>query len=726
MAILKKLRLSGSNFLLIGICLLVIISILLLNVVNSRNLVSLQQSIDTLTTSNTTIDVLHHTNEQLLLAENKYRLYLSSGDSTYKYQFIRHIDTTVRELETIRNSKDSARVNEILRSLDEKMKLSSTIAQLSFVEDSVAQKVTDISVFNIYNKPINVEKFNTTILKKYFIEQTDTLKAVKKKKSFFKKLGELFTNKDDTQYKFVKGDSSENTISDSSKGNLEQSVGELSTEIQQFYQGALNRDLKYRQQLNEGERNLAEANLAIIDKINKASNTVIARETSSDEIKNKGAIMSAENARDAVENISWASFAIIVLIIIILIFNIIRTFKYERNMIEAREEAEKLALTKTRFLNNMSHEIRSPLTSIIGFTEQIEKNEYDPEKRKYLQAIFTSSDHLMQTVNDILDYSKLDAGKMQLANLPFKLEDTINQVIFATRVNAEKKGIQLNLNTQITGGLTVSGDEMRLRQILFNLIGNAIKFTDKGSVTVTASSLWKNDSDIVLKLEILDTGIGIPEHQLDMVFEEFAQASSSNQADAKRTVKGTGLGLPICKMLAEMQGGSITVQSELHKGSLFTVNIPYQVADEIQNTTEVADQLQTPNNPFYFNKKALVVEDNDMNIMLLTLLLKKYYMEFDVAKDGEKALELFRENNYDIVLTDINVPKLTGDQLSLAIRKDSDHHKAHIPIVALTASIVNDDLDSYLKCGINEVLIKPFKEIEFTEMLRKHLNIENA
>jgi CheY-like chemotaxis protein len=374
----------------------------------------------------------------------------------------------------------------------------------------------------------------------------------------------------------------------------------------------------------------------------------------------------------------------------------------------------------------MSHEIRSPLTSIMGFTEQIEKNEYDPEKRKYLQAIYTSSDHLMQTVNDILDYSKLDAGKMQLANLPFKLEDTINQVVFATRVNAEKKGIQLNLNTQINAGLTVSGDEMRLRQILFNLIGNAIKFTDKGSVTVTASSLWKNDFDVVLKLEILDTGIGIPEHQLDMVFEEFAQATSSDHADAKRTVKGTGLGLPICKMLAEMQGGTITVQSELHKGSLFTVNIPYQVAEEKQNTIEVADKLQTPNNPFYFNKKALVVEDNDMNVMLLTLLLKKYYMEFDVAKDGEKALELFNENHYDIVLTDINVPKLTGDQLAMAIRKDSDHHKAHIPIVALTASIVNNDLESYLRCGINEVLIKPFKEIEFTEMLRKHLNIENA
>jgi signal transduction histidine kinase len=719
MSLLKKLKLSGSNLLLIAICLLVIVSILLLNVVNSRNLISLQQSIDTLSSTNNTIETLHKTNEELLVAENKYRIFLSTGDTAYRNQFLNHINTTVAHLESIKNSKDSTRVNEILKSIDQKMKLASAIARLNFMEDSVAQNITNANVFNIYKKPLKVEKLNTTILRKYFVQQTDTIKAVKEKKTFFKKLGALFSNKDDTKYQLVKGDSSSKTAADSSAIKMEEMIGELSTEIQKFYEGVLNREIKYRRQLNEGERSLAETNLGIIDKINQASNTVIAREAAADALRDKGALVNAVNARKSIENISWASFAIILVIIVIMIFNILRTFRYEKNMVEAREKAEKLALTKTRFLNNMSHEIRSPLTSIIGFTEQIEKNEYDPEKRKYIQAIYSSSGHLMQTVNDILDYSKLDAGKMQLAVLPFRLEEVINEVVFASKINAEKKSIQLNLNSQINKDLKVLGDETRLRQILFNLIGNAVKFTDKGSVTVTASSLWKNNRDIVLKIEIIDTGIGIPADQLDMVFEEFAQASS-NVADAKRTVKGTGLGLPICKMLAEMQGGNITVQSELHKGSLFTVNIPYTVAED-QTPPEKAAENSDSAYPNYYNKKVLVVEDNDMNIMLLTLLLKKYYMDFDIAKDGEKALELFKENKYDIILTDINVPKLTGDQLAVEIRKNEDEQKSKLPVVALTASIINDDLEMYMQCGIDEILIKPFKELEFANMLKRHL-----
>ena len=720
MLLFKKIRFSSANLLLIGICLLIITSILLLNVVNSRNLISLQESIDTLSSNNTTIEVLHQTNEELLIAENKYRIFLSTGDTSYRNQFLDHIRTTVKNLESISKSKDSTRVNEIIKSIDQKMKLATTIARLNFLEDSVENNITNTKVFNIYKKPLKVEKINTSILRNYFVKQTDTIKAVKEKKTFFKKLGALFSNKDDTRYQLVKGDSSINASQDSATQQMEQTMGELAGEIQKFYQGVLNRELKYRAQLNENERSLAETNLAIIDKINKTTSKVIERETAADAVRNAGALLNARNARQSIENISWVSFAIILFIIVIMVFNIIRTLRYEKNMIEAREKAEKLALTKTRFLNNMSHEIRSPLTSIIGFTEQIEKNEFDPEKRKYIQAIYTSSGHLMQTVNDILDYAKLDAGKMQLLNVSFEPEKLIDEIVFASKVNADKKGIHLNYNPQLSKGLRLTGDEMRLRQVLFNLVGNAVKFTEKGNVTVTANSLWKNNTEINLKIEIFDTGIGIPADQLTLVFEEFAQASDP-MTDAKRAVKGTGLGLPICKMLVAMMGGTITVQSELNKGSLFTVNIPYKVAEEKPNTENPALNGQSNQYHSYFNKKALVVEDNDMNVMLLTLLLKKYFMEFDVAKDGEKGLELFKENKYDIVLTDINVPKLTGDQLAVAIRQDEDEQKAKLPIVALTASIVNDDLDSYLKSGINDILIKPFKENDFTSILQKHL-----
>jgi signal transduction histidine kinase/CheY-like chemotaxis protein len=725
MRLFTKSKLSGSNVLLLSICLVVIISILLMNVLNTRNLTALRSSIDTLAKPNATIQNLHSTNEELLIAENKFRMYLSTGDSVYKDDFLKHINRSVTNLQSVQHSEDSLEIAQILAGLGKKIELADAISKLKYLSDSVSTKLNKVKIQPILNEPIKVKKINTSILKKYYVHTTDTVKAVAQKKGFFKKLGALFTNKDNTNYTYIKTDSTTSvSADDSTKTAMEIELNNLSNDIQRFYQGSLNKELDLRRQLNSNERNLAETNLSIIDQLNNALKIVLQREEQQEQSSNNIAILNAVNARDSIQNLSWVSFAIIMVIIVILIFNIRRTVQYEKDILEAREKAEKLALTKTRFLNNMSHEIRSPLTSIIGFTEQLENNEFDEEKKKFLSAIRSSSDHLLNTVNDVLDYSKLDAGKLMLENVSFNIYNTIEEVIYSFSVHADKKQIQLNSNIQIDKKVMVQGDEFRLRQILFNLTGNAIKFTSKGSVTVTASALWKNDTDLVLKVEILDSGVGIPHDQLGLIFEEFAQASN-NKIDGRRAIRGTGLGLPICKMLVEMQGGNINVQSEINKGSLFTVNLPYKVsvAEDHKPNTPVESTTASPKEPaFFFGKKALVVEDNDMNIMLLSLLLKKYFIEFDVAKDGEAGLELFNSKTYDIVLTDINVPKLTGDQLTAAIRRSDDPHKANLPIIALTASIVADDLDSYLKIGINDIMIKPFKEADFSAMLKKYLD----
>jgi signal transduction histidine kinase len=556
----------------------VIISILLMNILNSRNLSDLRSSIDTLSKPNTTIKTLHSTNQELLVAENKFRIYLSTGDTAYKKQFVGHINHIVSNLELVQHSDDSVQIAQVLAGLSKKIKLADAISTLKYLSDSVSNTLSNVSVNSLYKHPIRVEKINTDILKKYY--QTDTLKAVAEKKGFFKKLGGLFSNKDDTKYKLVKGDSS--ATQDSTQSAVTATINNLSIDIQRFYQNSLNRELNIRQRLNENEKVLAETNLSIIDQLNNALNIVLQKEEEQELGRNNVAILNASNARNSMQNLSWVSFIIILIIALILIYNIKQTIQYEKDILESRERAEKLAITKTRFLNNMSHEIRSPLTSIIGFTEQLESTETDEDKKKFLQAIHSSSDHLLNTVNDVLDYSKLDAGKLMLEKEPFRIGDTIEEIIYSFTIHAEKKGIQLNSNLQIEKELRVMGDEFRLRQILFNLISNAIKFTSKGSVTVTASALWKSENEIDLKVEILDSGAGIPEDQLDMIFEEFAQATN-NKMGGRRSIKGTGLGLPICKMLVEMQGGNINVQSEINKGSLFTVNIPYQVALEEEN-----------------------------------------------------------------------------------------------------------------------------------------------
>jgi len=725
MSFLRKLKLSGSSILLLGICLVVIIAILLMNIINNKNLSALRQSFDTLSKPNTTIQMLRNTDQQLLVGENKFRIYLSTGDTAYKLQFIQHIDSTVKYLNLIKISEDSTNIKQILRGLGKKIELSDAIIQLKKLSDSVSQTIGNKNAISIYNQPLKVEKISTNILQKYYVR--DTVKAVAEKKGFFKKLGALFSNKDNTNYKYVAGDSSRTAATDSTKAAMDESLANLSSEIQKFYQGSLDRELSIRRKLNESEKNLAETNLSIIDDINLALENVLQKEEMDERIRNNTALVNAVNARDSIKNISSVSFAIILIIVIILIFNIARTMRYEKDIVAAKERAEKLAVTKTRYLNNMSHEIRTPLTSIIGFTEQVIKMEYDEDKKKYLEAIRTSSDHLLSTVNDILDFSKLEAGKLDLQKRQFNLCSTIEEVAYAFSITAEKKGIHLHLNMLVDKDLVVAGDDFRLKQILYNLTSNAIKFTEQGNVTITASALWGTDNNVTLKLEVLDSGVGIPDDQLSMIFEEFVQASNTNTNNNRhRAIRGTGLGLPICKMLVEMQHGTIAVQSEIDKGSLFTVNIPYElVKEDALNVSEDKISAATAYAPSYFyGKKALVVEDNEMNIMLLVLLLKKYAFEYDVAKDGEEAVNLYSNNYYDIVLTDINIPKITGDQFASIIRNDENLEKANVPIVALTASVVGDDIDSYMRAGVSDVLVKPFKESEFLAMVKKHLERE--
>jgi len=462
MRLLTRSKLSGSNILLLCICLVVIVSILLMNVLNTRNLTALRSSIDTLSKPNTTIGILHNTNQELLVAENKFRMYLSTGDSVYKDQFLSHLNHTITNLELVQHTEDSLEITQILSGLGKKIELADAISKLKHLADSVSTKLNTVKINSVFAEPIKVEKINTSILKKYYVHTTDTVKAVAQKKGFFKKLGSLFSNKDNTNYKYIKSDSTVTAEADSVNNEMEATLNNASLDIQKFYQGSINRELQLREKMNESEKDLAETNLSIIDQLNSALNVVLQKEEQKELSSNNTAILNAVNARNSIQNLSWVSFVIIMIIVVILIFNIRRTARYEKDILEARERAEKLALTKTRFLNNMSHEIRSPLTSIMGFTEQLESNEYDEEKKKYLNAIRSSSDHLLHTVNDVLDFSKLDAGKLMLEHAAFNIHNTIEEVIYSFSVNADKKGIQLNSNLQIEKEIRVMNADPKI------------------------------------------------------------------------------------------------------------------------------------------------------------------------------------------------------------------------------------------------------------------------
>jgi signal transduction histidine kinase len=419
---------------------------------------------------------------------------------------------------------------------------------------------------------------------------------------------------------------------------------------------------------------------------------------------------------------AWASIGIAFGTIIVLFFSLYHFKKNETQQNVNTYSSNQLMQTKSQFFSNMSHEIRSPLTCIMGFTDIMDRIETDPEKKKYLQAIKTSSDHLLNTVNDILDFSKLEAGKLQLESEPFNISEAIHEISFAFSAIAAEKGIVIKEEISLSKELMVIGDKFRLKQILYNLTSNAIKFTNNGYVVITADAVSISAFEAVIKIQVADSGIGIPANHLSSIFEEFSQVASTNKTnEPRRAITGTGLGLPICKMLVELQGGRIQVKSKLQEGSVFSILLSYPIRDCMSQELVSSNVFVSKKvKQLYDGKKALIIEDNEMNAMLLSLLLKKQQLKFDVAKNGKLGWQLFNENNYDIILTDINVPEMTGDQLAAAIRKTSNG-KSNMPVIALTASIIQDELDDYRKSGISDILLKPFKEADLNSMLQKHI-----
>ncbi len=714
-----KSKLSASNFLLLIICLIVIVAILVLNIINTRNLTQLRSYINSISNENASIEVLRNTNKELLEAENAYRLYLSTRDTLYSGKFLSHIVASVNELKTLKSTSEASAISVILAGIEQKIQMANAVDQLKRIQDSIA---TGNGNAGFYINPYWFKKSNTALVYQYdsLIQKVDTSAAnANRKKAFLKKLGNIFSSKEDAKKDQSEIEAQTSVSADYTKKNpLDQAV----MDVDDFYAGKYNSQ-ELRIKLDYNEKALAQINLVLEYQLNDALKRVLGQEELSEKQKEEQAINNALQARQSIKQLSWVSYIVIFFVALILFYNIRKSNKYENEILAARIEAEKLALTKGRFLSNMSHEIRSPLTSIIGFTEQLNSIEIDPEKRKYLEAIKTSSDHLLTTVNDILDFSKLDAGKLSLNPQPFSIVKIINEVLFAFNMAAETKGIGLTLETSLEESMLVNADPYRLKQILFNLTSNAIKFTEKGNIKIIAESISSTDKKVDIRISVKDSGVGIPEDQLQFIFQEFAQASNT-KVGGRRAIRGTGLGLSICKMLVELQGGKIDVKSELNVGSTFTFVITYNLKEAVKKQVSI----QPVEKEFVLNSpvqatgiRALVVEDNDMNIMLLSLLLRKAKIEFDVAKDGEEALVMYDNNTYNIVLTDINIPKLTGDQVAATIRKNTNKQKATIPIIALTASIIGDDTDQYYKMGINELLIKPFKEKDFNAILNKYL-----
>jgi signal transduction histidine kinase/DNA-binding response OmpR family regulator len=367
----------------------------------------------------------------------------------------------------------------------------------------------------------------------------------------------------------------------------------------------------------------------------------------------------------------------------------------------ARVAAEESARAKEAFLANMSHEIRTPLNGIIGLARLLRGASSPTDYPDHLDSILTSAEGLLVVINDILDFAKIESGALDLEAIPFEVEAVVQRAAKTLAFNAQTKGLQLHVRLPAAPLPIVAGDANRLRQVLLNLLTNAIKFTQAGEVTVTVDVSHYAGGQVHLQFCVADTGIGIEPDKFAQIFRSFAQATSSTT----RLYGGTGLGLAISQRLVELQGGRIWLDSQPGRGSRFFFSLPYTVSEQLPAPAEPA--AVAPG--LLRGLRVLLVEDNAVNTLLATSLLQAWQVSADVAADGEQALELALSTPYDVILMDIQMPRLDGLSATKQLRHTSGPNQFQ-PIIALTANALKNEVDAYASAGFTDWLVKPYHE----------------
>ena len=390
-----------------------------------------------------------------------------------------------------------------------------------------------------------------------------------------------------------------------------------------------------------------------------------------------------------------------------------RDITQRKNVAEELLRAQK---TKDQFLANISHEIRTPINGIAGMATLLSQNPTLEEQATYLNAIKSAADNLKVIINDILDLASIESGKLKFENIGFNLKDLLASLIDTFSVQTAEKGVLLELDVKSEANLILIGDPVRLNQILINLISNAIKFTHNGSIRLSCTLEQKERSKCVVRFDVTDTGIGIPKDKLSTIFESFSQADAS----VTRKYGGTGLGLTIVKQLVELQKGKISVKSQEDKGSSFTVLIPYAIGhpDDIAETSLRAKRSQTYRNSLK-NLNVLLVEDNDINRLYANSILKTWDCNIELAENGYVAVEKIKNNVFDIILMDVQMPVMDGYEATKAIRS-GEPPKSLVPIIALTANATRKDIEKCLSAGMNDCVPKPFTPEDLFRVLLKH------
>jgi signal transduction histidine kinase/CheY-like chemotaxis protein/HPt (histidine-containing phosphotransfer) domain-containing protein len=508
-----------------------------------------------------------------------------------------------------------------------------------------------------------------------------------------KKLSDDISNKPDGQKNILKNFFKEQQESDLNNKNIAKKII----------------DIEKSQKLKVQRIKLKEIQLAKTNDLisNQFYSIIEQLENSEREKIKERALVANQMANRTYHLLTWFSVGSTALALIVLFIvgrYVRKTFASQKALEKSKIEAENLANAKELFMANVSHEIRTPLNALAGFLEQILDEPLNEDVKEKLKIVKSSSDHLNHIISDILDFSKLQSGKMKMENIHFRIDKVMHEIFILFESQARLNGNRLLYEPCKDKIPVILGDPFRLQQILNNLLSNAIKFTHYGEVRFSSEVVEVSNAHVKIAIQVADNGIGIPQEKFDKVFEDFTQAGP----EVTRKYGGTGLGLSIVKKLVELHQGEIIVKSEPNKGTSITCYLEYALGNEEKIDQPIINKLIIPEN--IQKLKVLVVDDEEYNRMLIHSIFRKWNVQCTEAANGLDAIEQLKLQPYDLILMDSRMPVLDGIKATKFIRNNMDQSKAKVPIITVTAAVLSSDMEKYSLSGANAVLEKPFSE----------------
>ena len=605
------------------------------------------------------------------------------------------------------NAKQITDLDNIIALLDQKKNIINALLELNQgnQQEILYTRVLDEVYFNTYedlNQPSIIRQNVTT--------KRDSVFDVKEKTGLFNKVKKIFKSDQPTSEKTLTKTSIEQAITYDTIASSNPSNQQVLKTVKKALENFKVRSEFLKQQYISKETELLHSDRIILDRIR---NIISSLET--EEILNTTILLATsqkilKEANNSVIMLGGLAVLLVFVFLFIIFRDISRTRAYQSELQKAQKYSQDLLQLKEQFVANMSHEIRTPLSAIIGFSEQLIKTSTSPDQEMFIHNIEQSSKHLHTLINNVLDLSKSNAGKLALDEIPFNLNELIIETYHTFSNDAKNKDLQFSYFCDTTTESGILGDKLKVKQVLINIIGNAIKFTDSGMVDLVAYMKTLDEETVEAEIIIFDTGIGIPPEKIQYIFEEFSQADS----EINRKFGGSGLGLSISKRLVDLMHGSIEVNSVIGQGSTFIIHVPFK------KYFDALPEEKPENSNFEVLKdlKILVVEDDETMRLLLLHIFKNYHIETDFATTGIQALEKLSEKEFHLVLSDIQMPGMSGIELVQTIRKNFTHP---LPVIAFTAHS-SVSADAY-NAGFNGFLAKPFTEKEIMTKISETLGL---